>query len=371
MKVFTTYTEDLQLLVEGLDHFQFSYLFDYNFITTALKERGAEIMSLSHNDYKDLFYQNKFGLTLNKYMLNSDLIFHNRFLFRQSVASSKDFIKKHRDEVDWLEIKLNSFIYANYKNKAHGVVPPKQGYGEDIRFKDNLPHILTSLGIPTPKLVDGTTYPFYMKHKATSRGAGVYPIKNREQLEATLVTILNENIGLRHAEEILSSYICQEAIDIPTKEQTHFRTICWDKHLLGGAIYVCKNGLQNIIPFKEERAKKLKREEGRILDAYNLNGTILPLDIADYSERIGGYCSRHGSKMVGTDFVVNKAGKAYCVDVNVDPGLEFYLAHYFDDYSYVKLDLLKAKAGEVNAKAIMGDYFKNKRLKKKELSLVY
>src|SRR3989344_234312 len=371
MKVFTTYTEDSQSLLDGLDHFQFSYLFEYNFLTTALKKKGAKVMSLSHNDCKDLFDQKKFELTLNKYMLSSDLIFHNRFLFRQSVTSPRDFIKKPRDEVERVENKLNSFIYANYKDKAHGIVLPKEYYGEDIRFKDNLPRILRLLDIPTPKLVDGTTYPFYLKHKATSRGAGVYLIKNRLQLEATLVTILNENIGLRDAKEILSSYICQDVIEIPTKEQTHFRTICWGKHLLGGAIYVYKNCLQKIIPFKEERGKKLKSEERRILDAYNLDGTILPLDIVGYSERIGGYCSRHGSKMVGIDFVVNKASKAYCVDVNVDPGLEFYLTPYFDDYEYIKLDMLKAKAGEVNAEAIMEDYLKNKRLKKKELSLVY
>lgn len=359
MRVFTTHIRDLSDIIGGgLDHFQFSYLFDYNFLINALKERGIEVDSLKYDDYGNLFKKDKFAKTIDKHLSKADIIFHNRFVFKRSLIFLNEFFQRDESEINRLEHELNFFIYKDYRYKTHGTIPPYINQNEDPRFKNNLPYILALLNVPTPKLVDGTTFPFYLKHKASSRGFGVHFIKNKSELNTALLEILNKNPPTDDSEKVLSDYICQEAIEIPTKEQTHFRTVCWDKHLIGGAIYIYKDGLKDIIPLKESRERELTRKEKISLEAYGLDGTKLPDSITDYSKSIGGYCSRRGFKMVGLDFVVNKESKAFCIDVNRDPGLEFYLAYYFGDCKSLDLNTLKAKAGEVNAEIIVTNYSK-------------
>ena len=317
MKVFVTTIDGIAQLSERAEQFaQCDYLFDYSFFVDALAERGATISKLCWQEY-DLFIKEQSPASLIQPHFDSDLIIHNPLLFQESLrfVLNEQGLEAADAEVKQLEHRVNNALYTLVPEKSHGVTVPPHFSREDFRFKDNLPRILRDLHVPTPRMVDGSSFPYMLKHKRSCRGRDVYQIHNNTDLLAAFAQMAQRD-------QPLEDFILQELIQIPTRAPSYFRVICYGPAIVGSAIYYAPPFRSTALVLDEKQ--KIGQEEFYLLHAYGMKEPKLPSAMATYAQRIGAYAAAHGTKLVAMDFVVDKNGTSYCVDINRDPGLEFF-----------------------------------------------
>jgi hypothetical protein len=266
----------------------------------------------------------------------ADIVLHNRQLFNLTLRQyfSGDIIDLSMMNLDLSisgttpqEGRLNSVLYQYFAAYTHGIYTPPAFKDDDIKRKDVLPKILAALHVPTPQLYDSletATYPCVIK-KPTGR--------------------CSRHVGLADSllqaqaffEQFGEDCIIQEYVPPPTGFSAHIRTLSYGPVFLGA--FLSFNPQQGFSTFSDGANFNVPlgkafigmhdaEEYADVLASCGVVDGVIPESLQAATENIGAYCSRHGVRFIGNDFVVQHTSNGpefLAVDVNKDPGINSYL----------------------------------------------
>jgi len=365
MKVLLTYDRDFASRIDKTN--TLDYITNYTFLTDEFEKQGHELVELNVDDYFALLSGDNRDRSLVSKLNEADLILHSKHDLVSSLELISDVtgVKISPFETRTCAQNMTQILFFNpkYAIKTHGVTPISAQEEFDPRLKHNLEPILNECKVGTPKTYLQPEFPCFLKQTHSCRGQDVNLVKNQRELEQLLLLKLFEINGVDEIEKInpneieirahmllTQEYVMQEPIDIPTTDQTHFRVLCYEDNVVGSALYYTNPKANNAlgfikgIPFGTNR--RITKKEKEYLNAYNLTKECPPYGIIEGSEKIGTFCKKVGIKITGLDFVVDKKGNSYCIDINMDPGLDFFNITDFNGRSDTALYKLKQKAAQ-------------------------
>lgn len=293
-----------------------------------LAEKGAELDFFQEEDFD--FLLNEDSHSVEEYLFDRldgcSFIFHHVDEFNSSLmttAFSRDrmrfielamlFLNNNHQVTTDSERILNTFIYEGFGDISHGCYVPSDYQFENIRRKDMLPNIAKRLDVPSPvtfpaSSFHGDFYPAVLKKSISKCGRDVHLLKNESDF-----------FGMKRGLD-LDDYVVQEMVNIPSDTAAAFRAVCFGDKLLGIVLYMSDDEL-------------VSNRENRLVYICKNPEDEIPLMVSS-SRKISVYCSSRSCQKIGIDFVVDKEGNHYCLDVNRDPGTGFYHVMFGEDRKY-------------------------------------
>lgn len=161
-------------------------------------------------------------------------------------------------------------------------------------------HTLANYLMLLPKIEKECGYPLVIKHRSSGKGAKIYKIEDRLDLE-NLLTDLNED-------KKLGRYYIQEFLPL----KADYRILVVADKVVGAMLRIPKKG--------EFRAN------------FSLGGKVEPVELTDELRELGEKAAKATDcNFAGVDVVYTKAGKPYLLEVNRTPGFQgFTIAHGLD-----------------------------------------
>lgn len=145
-------------------------------------------------------------------------------------------------------------------------------------------------------------YPLLLKHKAAGKGASIFKMNDRLDLENKLADMFEEKAGS------VRSYYVQEMVDL----EADYRVLVIAKKVVGAMQRIPKKG--------EFRAN------------FSLGGSVKPVELTEEMKDIAGRAAAAtDAEFAGVDIIYTKDKKPYLLEVNRTPGFEgFMKAHGID-----------------------------------------
>ena len=327
-----------------------------------LHESGVAAEMLTHEENQDI----PSTLTsLDEKLGKADMVFHvtPRIAFEKEDSIWKTDYQKS----------IEDLVISKFLGKSHFS-------SNDVNFftKQNVRKIATPSGIPMPPsftvedyLASERQLPVILKRDDLSDGEGIYFIDKPEQIDRFFDQSLYSRKDVEHILPKRTYYLfeVQEFIETPSNHYTHYRiftlgdgtilgailsvsantkdkpkrivepvpfvwgSICIDSPLYMGFIKVVSNHAQGgtQIPLNPgSDSKPLTAEDAEVLKAHGLDQTkpTLPSDLKNLAEKAGILFSNYGALYSGQDWIQDKTGNFYFLELNHDPGLEIFNTLY-------------------------------------------
>lgn len=212
--------------------------------------------------------------------------------------------------------------------------------------------------------VEDMPVPLVLKVPNTSKGEGVFKINEKERLER-LFDPEAEHFGIAKCKP--KNFIIQEYIESPSEYYTHYRIFTiGNEPFLGNlhhSAFKKKEGIKRIetkrthhllnpdspifinsddirtnrsiggktIPLtKSEQAKKITKTQEKILKEHGIDpkNPKVPKKLLQLSRKVATTLRKKGVQYSGQDWLQDKKGKFYLLEVNDSPGMDIFGDHF-------------------------------------------
>jgi hypothetical protein len=237
---------------------------------------------------------------------------------------------------------------------------------------------LAQQGVPVPKIQSVRNYldgekplPVVLKVNEGSRGENIFFVEKLEQLvnyfdrefyRKGIRVSLGDSLEMH--ETTLpdpEEYHVSEFIDSPSDHYTHFRILTFRDQILGAVLNYSSNKKSDESRMSEKygrgtpgrmpnwttapespmyltqipvtitpNSREINDYERTVLEKHgiNPNNPELPINLVGLAKRVGTLLSEHGSAYLGQDWIMDRKGNFYCLEVNDAPGMDaFNMTH--------------------------------------------